>query len=624
MLKKLFFTFLLTAISWLSYRQCAGIMFNAAVNGNTTTFVSTLPAGYTANGYTWSFGNGGTANTANPVYTYANAGWYYVCMTVWGLTPNNTVFQCSMCDSVQIGNPVQPCNSNYLFTQSGFTANFTSLATGPGTITNYAWNFGDGNQSNLQNPSHTYANAGTYISCLTIYGVNNGITYTCSYCDTIVISNLGQPCNANFVSTQIGLNAAFSNQSTSPGPITNYLWTFGDGNTSNIQNPSHTYATAGNYNVCLTVSGVDSNNNTFSCTYCDSINVQTVGTPCNSSYTYVAGAGNSVSFTSTSTAPGPISNYQWAFGDGGTANTPNPTHTYANPGWYNVCLTISGQTAAGFFQCYTCDSIYVGNTPTPCNADFSYVYSAANTLNFTNTSTGNGTLSSSMWMFGDGNTSTQTNPTHTYSTSGWFNVCLVVSFVNNGLTTTCTYCDSVFVQGGINPTNCFATANFTGNIAGNTANFINTSTCVGCTSTSYVWDFGDATYSTLNSPSHTYSSSGNYNVCLIVNGIDSMQQICSDTFCYTITIGTLGLNSVETNTLTVYPNPTSQMLEVKIPHAGIYDLKIIDITGQLIRKQTVQPSDLNLKLDVSELVRGMYFIQINNAERTYRNSFIKQ
>jgi hypothetical protein len=66
------------------------------------------------------------------------------------------------------------------------------------------------------------------------------------------------------------------------------------------------------------------------------------------------------------------------------------------------------------------------------------------------------------------------------------------------------------------------------------------------------------------------------------------------------------------------------MLEVKIPHAGIYDLKIIDITGQLIRKQTVQPSDLNLKLDVSELVRGMYFIQINNAERTYRNSFIKQ
>jgi PKD repeat protein len=599
-------------------------MFSVAANGNTATFVSTIPPGYTANGYTWSFGDGGTANTANPVYTYANAGWYYVCMTVWGLTPNNTVFQCSMCDSVQIGNPIQPCNSNYSFTQSGFTANFTSLATGPGTITNYAWNFGDGNQSNLQNPSHTYANAGTYISCLTIYGVNNGITYTCSYCDTIVISNLGQPCNANFVSTQIGLNAAFSDQSTSPGPITNYVWNFGDGNTSNLQNPTHTYATSGVYNVCLTISGVDSNNNTFVCTYCDSINVQTVGTPCTSSYTYVAGAGNSVSFTSTSTAPGPISNYQWAFGDGGTANTANPTHTYANPGWYNVCLTISGQTAAGFFQCYTCDSIYVGNTPAPCNADFSYVYFSSNTLTFANTSTGNGTLSSSMWMFGDGNTSTQTNPTHTYTTPGWYNVCLVVSFVNNGMATTCTYCDSVFVQGGLNPNNCFATANFTGNIAGNTANFINTSTCVGCTSTWYAWDFGDATYSTLNSPSHTYSSSGNYNVCLIVNGTDSMQQICSDTFCYTITVGTLNLNTVETNTIKVYPNPTSQTLEVTIPHAGTYDLKIIDITGQLIRKQTVQTSDLSLKLDVSQLVRGMYFIQINNADHSYRNSFIKQ
>ena len=797
MLKRLLFSFVLVAISMVGYSQCAGIMFNASVNNNTATFVSTIPAGYVASGYTWTFGDGGTANSANPVHTYANAGWYNVCMTVWGVTPNNTIFQCSLCDSVNISGGAQPCNSNYSSTTSGFTTNFTSLATGPGTITNYAWNFGDGNQSNLQNPAHTYANAGWYNACLTIYGIYNNVTYTCTYCDSVYVSggaqpcvasynysvgannvvsftststapgpistyqwafgdggtantanpvhtyanpgwynvcltisgqtiagsfqcyfcdsvyvtggaqpcnsnysfitsgltanftslatgpgtitnyawNFGdgnqsnlqnpahtyanagwynacltiygiynnvtytctycdsvyvsggvQPCNSNYSFTTSGLSANFTSLATGPGTITNYAWNFGDGNQSNLQNPAHTYANAGWYNACLTIYGIY-NNVTYTCTYCDSIYVSGGAQPCVASYNYTVGANNVVSFTSTSTAPGPISTYQWAFGDGGTANTANPVHTYANPGWYNVCLTISGQTAAGIFQCYYCDSVYIGNpNPGGCNPSFSFVYAAGNTINFTNTSTGTGTLISTNWTFGDGGTAAIANPSHAYTFGGWYNVCLVVAYLNNNVTTTCTYCDSVYIQGGVNPGGCFVNANYTGSISGNTVSFTNLSTCTGCTSVSYAWNFGDGGTSSLTNPSHTYANGGNYNVCLIATGIDSIQQTCIDTFCYTVIVGASSVNNVGTtlNSLEVYPNPSHDYIEVKLPSSDNFELKIMDVAGKIISTEKIDKNIQKIKLDVSKYANGMYYLQLNSASTKYHSSFIKQ
>ncbi len=348
----------------------------------------------------------------------------------------------------------QPCVSNFSFTPSGLTSNFTSLATGPGTITNYAWNFGDGNQSNLQNPTHTYANAGWYNVCLTIYGIYNNVTYTCTYCDSVYVSGGAQPCTA--------------------------------------------------------------------------------------SYTYTVGAGNVYSYTSTSTAPGPISTYQWDFGDGGTANTQNPVHTYATAGWYNVCLIISGQTPAGFFQCYTCDSIYV--------------------------------------------------------------------------------------QGGVTPGGCNVTANYTGSISGYTASFTNLSSCIGCTSVSYSWSFGDGGTSSLTNPSHTYTSGGNYNVCLIATGIDSIQQVCIDTFCYTIIIGASSVNNVKESihSIEVYPNPSQDYIEVKLPQADNFELKIMDVAGKTISTERIEKNTDKIKLDVSNYANGMYYLQLNSKGTKYHSSFIKQ
>ena len=117
-----------------------------------------------------------------------------------------------------------------------------ALPVGPGI-------FGDGS-INLQNPSHTYATTGNYQVCLTITGIN-GCTDT--YCSRVDI--LGPYCTSNFFSYGSNpLQASFVDNSSSSSTITGWAWDFGDGNTSNLQNPVHTYAAGGYFYVCLTIS----------------------------------------------------------------------------------------------------------------------------------------------------------------------------------------------------------------------------------------------------------------------------------------------------------------------------------------------------------------------------------
>ena len=119
--------------------------------------------------------------------------------------------------------------------------------------------------SSLQNPYHTYASAGTYTVCLSVW---NG-TCADTICNTITIGSTGTtpPCSANFIwFPDSSTSTVYLWNLASGGSSMNYFWDFGDGNTSTLAYPTHTYATNGIYNVCLTVSD-------FLCTstFCDSI-----------------------------------------------------------------------------------------------------------------------------------------------------------------------------------------------------------------------------------------------------------------------------------------------------------------------------------------------------------------
>ena len=224
---------------------------------------------------------------------------------------------------------------------AGSALSFQSTATATncsGGVT-YGWNFGDGQTSSQQNPSHTYTTAGTYSWSFTatVSGAapctqNGSITITETPVCTLT-------CTANVpASGTAGAAVAFQSTATATncsGGVT-YGWNFGDGQTSSQQNPSHTYAAAGTFSWTLTanVSGA------APCTQNGSITI--TETPvCTLTCTAAAPAsgtvGVPVAFHSTATATnctGTIS-YNWIFGDGSTSAEQSPSHAYTSQGTFS-------------------------------------------------------------------------------------------------------------------------------------------------------------------------------------------------------------------------------------------------------------------------------------------------
>ena len=221
---------------------------------------------------------------------------------------------------------------------AGQSVQFTDTSTG--APTSWAWNFGDGGTSTVQNPSHTYTGAGTYSVTLAASNTagSNSIT------KQLIVVAATPTVTASFTWTPTSPSAGQSVQftDTSTGAPTSWAWNFGDGGTSTVQNPAHTFMTAGTYSVTLTTSNsAGSNSLTRQLTV-------TAATPnVTASFTWTPNsptAGQAVQFADTST--GAPTSWAWKFGDGGTAVVQNPSHTYAKAGTYAVTLTASKTAVA--------------------------------------------------------------------------------------------------------------------------------------------------------------------------------------------------------------------------------------------------------------------------------------
>jgi PKD repeat protein len=211
------------------------------------TSTSSDPDG-TIGTYSWSFGDGQTSALQNPSHDYAAAGTYTTSLTVTddqGAT-NNTSQPVSVAAANQA--PVAAFTSSC----NALTCSFTNSSSDPdGTITARSWTFGDGATSTAVNPSHTYSNAGTYTVTLQ---VTDDQSATGSISHNVTVAAANQPPVAAFTSSCTNLSCNFTNQSSDPdGSIASSSWNFGDGQTSNAQNPSRSYGAAGSYTVTLTV-----------------------------------------------------------------------------------------------------------------------------------------------------------------------------------------------------------------------------------------------------------------------------------------------------------------------------------------------------------------------------------
>ncbi len=120
-----------------------------------------------------------------------------------------------------------------------------------GLPTGWFWDFGDGNTSTQQDPVHTYVNAGVYDVSLTVSN-SAGSSAPLIKVNYITVAAPGTVAfDADVTSGTSPLIVQFTDQS-SDSP-TSWLWDFGDGNTSTVQDPSHTFSSAGSYTVTLTV-----------------------------------------------------------------------------------------------------------------------------------------------------------------------------------------------------------------------------------------------------------------------------------------------------------------------------------------------------------------------------------
>ena len=185
---------------------------------------------------------GASGGTANPQWT-----WYFDQQPGGGMWLATSL---TLNAAATSGN--QPPVAAFSSSCSALTCNFTSTSSDPdGSIASYSWTFGDGGTSTVQNPSHSYAAAGSYTVTLTVTD-NQGATNSVSHSVTVTAAN--QPPVAAFSSSCNALTCNFTSTSSDPdGSIASYSWTFGDGGTSTAQNPSHTYAAGGTYTVTLRV-----------------------------------------------------------------------------------------------------------------------------------------------------------------------------------------------------------------------------------------------------------------------------------------------------------------------------------------------------------------------------------
>ncbi|MBL7923339.1 MAG: PKD domain-containing protein [Bacteroidia bacterium] len=475
--------------------------------GLTFFFPLNYSTGYS---YFWTFGDGNTSTAPYPAHQYASQGTYLVCLTLVDSASGCTD---TYCDSVSNLPPVN-CIAGFSYQQSNGSAYFNGFNAGSFSgVSSYTWSFGDGSNGSGQFPVHTYANAGNYTVCLTIVTYSGCVD---SVCNTISI-NSSPSCSANFTfSQQNGVASFYPN--TTGGAISSYYWTFGDGGTASNQYPSHSYASAGTYQVCLTIT------TTTGCvdTVCQQITI-TGGANCQAYFSASSLAGNAVSFLNLSSgSPG---YFYWTFGDGTTSTQMNPTHTYAASGYYVACLTIIDSTQ-GCSDTW-CDTVYAGNSAGNCNAQFS-VSNQLSTYIF------NPAVSQYdvyYWTFGDGTVSYATFPTHIYSNPGSYLVCLTVT--DSSLNCTATWCDTLVIPGGAG---CQAYFSYSTDTVTNTTYFTNLSQG---SFTNVVWTFGDGSSSTSFSPNHTYTTAGTYLVCLTVYNNSG----CQSSYCDSIVIGS-GANCI--------------------------------------------------------------------------------
>lgn len=421
----------------------------------------------------WDLGDGTTSTLQNPTHIYNSAGNFNVSLKVYSNLNDSSIYS----SVIKVS---EPPTANFTVIDSvcvGTTVLINDASTSnDGVLSNWEWQFGDTNFGTGISTAHEYITSGNFTITL-IATTNFGCSDTAS--KNIYIKP-GPLTNFTVNNTCIGETTVFTDLSTVSGTtITNYNWSFGDGNFSTQQNTSNSYSlTPSSYVVELITKGANGCNDTL-------LKEIRIGNKPNAGFTLNTDTVCTLTdvFLTDSSFAGigdTIIKRIWDFGDGSLDSTSLVVaHSYANPGLYTISLRVVSPE--------DCDSVvtknvYVLDSP---NADFSFTnvcYGLPNTFTDLSTVSSGLTLTNWIWSFGDGDSSTTNNNLHNYTAPGVYNVKLLVK---NNLGCSDTVSKQVQVYS-------LPIANFTyGNVCTNTPiQFTDSTTTSSGTISNWLWDTG--------------------------------------------------------------------------------------------------------------------------------------
>lgn len=530
--------------------------------------------------WNWSFGDSSNASTVNPIHLYPSHGLYTVELEVGSQNGCSS----HVTQTVHVASPLLVDFQGFTVCQHDSVQMSAQLLGGTAPVSLWHWNFGDGGTSGLQDPLHAFHTAGNLLVTLSatdtlgcqvnvsrqvevlvppkasfkassgffgdptefvdesqpgslpiiLRGLDFGDNTTplsvpfdtahhlypapgCYQATLYLADAFGcsdtykrQPeVWSNFVKASWVADTACTGQQTSfsdhsfvgSGNIVSWSWDFGDQATSSLQNPSHSYDSAGTYLVRLII--------TTNIGISDSAQATVVVYPApKPDFDFSASCEDDkkVFYNHTVLDSGNMVNWHWSLGQGVTSSAAQPERIYHEPGTYPI--TLIATTDQGCVDSVT-HNLVVG--PKPRVAFIANTYSGCERadIQFTDSSSvSDGQIVSWLWDFGDGSYSTDpVIAKHAYEDHGSYNVILTV-ITDLGCATTVMQPAMITVHP--NPVAEFDFTPTDADIHRPTVFFMNKSTGAD----KFVWVFGDGHSTTVYEPAHNYTKPGHYQISL--------------------------------------------------------------------------------------------------------------